>query len=165
MRERPRRQKIHHGGATSSRSSARNGFPRRSRRRRWTFIARCVPSIRRRICFCWSWTDFRSSARRRKSMCAARKARLRSAPIAGTRPRGKKFRRRFRARKRTARRPEGTRRTRHARGPRAQRHRARLRFRFGAGERFDDRRAIQPRHAHRVAGRGENCPPARRFTT
>ena len=67
--------------ATSSKWSARSGFPRRSRRRRWIFTARRATSIRRPICFCWSWTDSRSSARRRKFMSAARKARWRSARL------------------------------------------------------------------------------------
>ena len=63
-----------------------------------------------------------------------------------------------------ARRPEGTRRARHAGGSGAQRHRARVRFRQRAGEGIDDHRALQPRHAHRVAGRRQTCPPTKRFT-
>ena len=71
---------------------------------------------------------------------------------------------RCRAGKGTARRPEGTRRARHAGGPGAQRHRARVRFRQRAGEGIDDHRALQPRHAHRVAGGGQTFRRTKRFT-
>ena len=71
-------------------------------------------------------------------------------PIAGTRPRGSQRRGRFGARKRFARRPQRTRRARHACGPRPQRYWSGMRIRQRASGRPHDHRALQPRDAHRL---------------
>ena len=62
-------------------------------------------------------------------------------------------------------RPQGARRTRHAGGPGPQRPGPRLRFRQRAGEGPDDHRALQPRHAHRLASRREPLGANGRPTT
>jgi anthranilate synthase component 1 len=72
--------------------------------------------------------------------CENRKVEIR--PIAGTRPRGKTVEQDFANEKGVARRSQGTRRARHARGPRAQRPGARVRLRHGPRQGPDDHRAF-----------------------
>ena len=74
-------------------------------------------------------------------------------PIAGTRRRGASAGEDAGAREGAARRREGARRTPHARRPGPKRHRARLQLRQRHRAGIHDRRALFPRHAHRLAGR------------
>ena len=89
LRERPRRQKNSSRRATSSRSSARNAFPRRLRRRRWTFM-RAVRSINPSpYMFLLELDGFSLVGASPEVHVRCEEGRVEIRPIAGTRPRGK----------------------------------------------------------------------------
>ena len=84
---------------------------------------------------------------------------VRQRPIAGTRPRADSVEQDLERGARAARRPEGARRARDARGPRPQRPRARVRVRLGHGRRADGRGDLLARDAHRLLGvRARSAP-------
>jgi hypothetical protein len=118
------------------------------------YLSRRAPSIRRPTCFCWSWTVFRSSAPRRKSMCVARTARWKSAPsparAAAEGPRTKTA-----LEKELLADPKE--RAEHVMLVDLARNDIGRVCDFGSVQVKDLMfiRALQPRHAHRVAGRGE----------
>ena len=80
-----------------------------------------------------------------------RKGEVTIRPLAGTRPRGATPARGPGAGGGAARRSQGARRAPDAARPRPQRRRPRRRDRLGRGDRAVRRRALQPRHAHRLA--------------